>query len=823
MEVTKQPSKISSNDLDGIKAAIENGIRTLSQVETPLITNMKMYLFGLCSHNPSKRTGYAIVLSSLIRTFKDRLNEDETMNFLMSFNFLNKQKKKASIRTCLIGKSLALVAFIKEGIIKKDEYVLSLFQTIMEIGNSHPFLLPFVCAELAELQVVTGHKYLAEVREMIPPKLDSFIFWFMVSKTCPKELRENVPPAFREKPYNETTAENLQKTAVSTKQPWNSMVWKHIITDASADDLLVFWPQVFQKQIRSGDHTIKMSIVHIVKSLLTTLKPEIFSIVVSPSFIKMINSLLANPMIEVSINDFFRYVISICTPERREIIINHFFYADYRLGEGFQFHTGLFDKCETIELRKYYDMIKNFSEHNLIDFKLRVSSSKNNDKSISNFKLDVLRALFVSSRLHNDKKLTIELFDYITTNWENLYNFGKDLIIYDEQRISEAATFQDLLKNPELSHFDCCFKLCSICCKVSSSPSLDRLIPPDLDNSKPSTDFILITAQKVNESPLIKYAYQVNLKRIIPLIPINDLEKFFSEYEPLPETFSQSTIEIFELIFNSCNFTYDFFSSLFSLFCKTLNVSIPLSQSLAKLIKKLLNKEHNEFSFSDIIKSLFSSLFSISNKTLNQNERLIFKTFVKLLTSIIKASLPLSVKDSKLLQTHLDTAVADFAFKSSPHFGEEIFQSYIKLPQEASFLLFPILLKYIPNVKRVQRRIMLFNIITALLSLPKGLNVLNTKSEDLNKCILCLLNEDYIQSKDNEKRFLKSIVSINKWLQIIQKKRSVCSLINIGDMKRKLTSIQKLSKEPILTQTRQILQTIQKIEGKVHPKQRIYT
>jgi hypothetical protein len=107
--------------------------------------------------------------------------------------------------------------------------------------------------------------------------------------------------------------------------------------------------------------------------------------------------------------------------------------------------------------------------------------------------------------------------------------------------------------------------------------------------------------------------------------------------------------------------------------------------------------------------------------------------------------------------------------------------------------------------------------------MPRGTEILHSRGGDFNRAVVALLAEDFVQSKDNEKRFSKSLVALNRWLTAIEKRRNVCGCINVGDFKRRLQTIAGQAKQSVVGQVRQVLTLLQKIEVQVHPKHRIFT
>lgn len=826
-----QKQKVTCEDLQGLLAIIDQYVADLQSEDVVILDHLKHIMRGLACHEPKMRTGYVIILNSILNAYNERIEEQKALDYIRSFPFAKKNaQKKSKLRTAIIARILAYTAFIKSGVIHNDEIILQIIEEIFGIGKERPQLQESINIGIAQLHQDTEYKYLEATAGLIPSKIDGFIFWFHVSQHCPADKRHLLPEAFRPSAFNENTAEKLSKTLLnpSTKQPWTSQVWRLILNDASDEELITYWPLVFSGLWRLNQETARYSNLSIVRSVLDKMRPTCMHIVVSSVFIKMVNGLLTQTKFDPVVADFLQYVSDLGSNKKiLPYLLNSFAYIDPHLPNGFNFFQNLFDKCSVKLIREQFQKLTDFGENDRKEYKNRMPSDRNNDRSIQVYRLDKLRALFISSALHPDSKTSIDIFDYIFANFKDqISSFITDLVAFDTRKVEGAATFQQFLQMPELSHFDSCYKLYSMCANVSSSPSLDTLVPPPVTNTAPSADFILTAAQNSNEPPLIRHAYQTHLRIISPQIPPRQLEQFFNDYVPAADTFSQSTIDMFKVVSMNCQFTYNLLAPLFNLFIKTITNcgQKNLASSITDLINELTHKESQNFAFPFIVRTIFTGLSSVSNRVLTQNERLIYKTFEMILNIVIKKSLPLSPKNNKSLEPQLEMALTDFAFKTNPHFGEEIFSNFIQLPEDVPHILFPLLCKHLPNVKRVHRRVMLLNMMTTILATPRGLDVLQKRGNDFNKCILSLLSEDYSHQRDDERKFLKTVFAINKWLQFIEKRRSVCGTVNVGDIRRKVNSILPQSKEgTIQTQLNQILTNLQKVEGHVHVKQRVFT
>ncbi|OHT05791.1 hypothetical protein TRFO_26389 [Tritrichomonas foetus] len=828
MEEQSEPKTlISANDLVSLMSSIKHYSEIIDASDGEVLKHLKHLFQGLTSHDVNKRKGYVIAVNYLLNQYRDRIDEDEALNFIDSIKY-GKDKQKTAIRTGVIAKILALTALIQSKIVHSGDKILYVINEIHSVSISRPLMAPFVHTVLAEIQKETNYQYLAETMELMKPNLDSFIFILKVANSCPPEFRQALPPSFHHSTYNEATAKNISGCAQATKQPWNSNVWKLIANETPEDQLLTFWPQLIGKQIRSTDPTGKtnISVIYIIKSILPTLKPSCYNIIISSTFIRMINSLIVKPVLQPQINDFLTFVVDLAKnkPENLPFILESFAHIDFRQPGGFEFHLKLYGLCNAKQLEESFEKVKNFGDLDLMNFKQRHASQKFSETAVSKFKLDTLRAVFISSAKFANPAFTLSVFNYISETWkDHLTILVSDIVQFDTNRVEGAATLPMLANEPEITSFEACYKLYSLCAGVSSSPSLNTLIAPEINNAAPSTDLILMAIQRVSDSVLIVHAFKTYLKGIIPHIPTQQLEQFFADYVPLSNTFSQATLDIFEVVIQNSNLNYNAIGPLFSLFCKTVtNIGGSIVQSVSKLIKIVLDKPPTNFQFPNVMNSIFGSFGGLSQKVLNQNQRIINKTFNRTMSSVIKAAMPLSANWHKVLVKHLDNALIDFAFKTNQHFDEDFFNAFLQLPDDIPHALFPILMKQLPNVKRIHRRILLLNMITTIFSTPKGVDVLLKYDKEFNNCVLSLLNEPF-QSKEDEKKLTKFIISFTRWLQFMEKKRQSSSHVNIGDIRRKLTTIQNMAHDQLLTAIKQCLLALQRVEGQVHPKQRIYT
>jgi hypothetical protein len=815
-------SNISSQDLQNLQHTIS---RFVSEIETSpddMLPRLAPVLHGLGSDDPHKRCGYAIVLSAILDRFCGVLSESGALGFLSGFHFVQANSlKKSRLQTGVIAKAVALLAFARAGVISSDEALLWIVQFYADISASHRMLSAFLFLAMAEIVMLSDFRLLPDCASRITSNLDGFIFWLRVSQTAPASVRPMFPPQFQKPtPYNSMTAQSLQKTYVATKQPWNSQVWKLILDSASDHDLFIFWPQIFEQQMQIADAPGGMAIVYIVRGCLPVLRPSQFHVVICPAFVKMLNSFLQQLMLQEPVLDFLTHILSLAS-HRVLLFAQSFKYIDY--GVAFEFHRSLFEQCTTAELLMLFLDMTAFGDNDEIELKNRFQSKRTTKEFVASFRLAALRAMLIASAHHPSPPLSAEIFDYILKNCpDSMSALVRDLVQFDLNRVDEAATLGVLLGDDSVSHFESCFRLYSMCTGVSSSPSLDTVVPPEI-SGVPSPSFITLAIQKADKPGLIAHAFRVHLRTVMSMIPTESLGQFLVDFVPTPEAFSVGTVEMFRVAVENCVFSLNLLVPLFQVFCRTItNIGLSMARAVQGLINDAITLDPGNFALPTIVKGLFVAMSELSNSVMTAHERIIVQTFNQCLSTVITKSLPLPAVFIKCIKRELEMAMADFAFKKSPHFTEDIFTEFLALPEGIPQILFPIVLRNIPNVKRVHRRMMLFSIVTKLLGLPKGLEVLQSKGNEFNKAVLALLNEDYQQNKDNEGRFMKSLVTIKRWLEMIEKKRRICVHVNVGDMKKRLITISSQSKDPIQAYTRQILVNLQKIEGQVHPKDRVF-
>jgi hypothetical protein len=468
---------ISSVDLQNLQLTISRFCSEIEASPDDILPRLRPILHGLAAHDASKRCGYAIVLSAILDRFRAHVGESAALGFLSAFHFTRaNSSKKSSVKTGLIAKALALLAFARAGILSSNESLLHILQFCAETATARVPLSAFLFLVMAEVVTLGDFRLLSDAAACIPSTLDGFIFWLRVSQVAPANVKPTLPPQFQKPtPYNSTTAENLQKTYTQTKQAWNSRVWKLILNWASDDELFTFWPQIFERQMRIADSPGKIAIVHIVRGCLSSLRPSQFRVVICSSFVKMLNCLMQQPLLTGTILDFLGHVVSVASPQVL-LFAQSFKYIDYSV--AFDFHRELFESCTTDELRQLFLEMVTFGNNDAIELKIRFQSNQTTDSFISSFRLASLRAMLIASSRHACPSLSAEIFRHISEDFaDSMSILVGDLVQFDVNRIDEAATLGTFLGDDSLSHFESCFRLYSFCAGVSSSPSLDTLVP----------------------------------------------------------------------------------------------------------------------------------------------------------------------------------------------------------------------------------------------------------------------------------------------------------------------------------------------------------
>ena len=182
---------ISSGDLKNRELVVA---RFAGEMEGDVVGKLKPIMRGLASHDPGKRSGYAIVLSSLLDKFGQKIEEGAAMEYLMGFKFGKSGKnKKSSQRTGAIAKVLAIVAFVRAKVIASDEMIVKCAEVLAEVRANRPLLQPFVMLCTATLVECSEYRVLSQVAEMVPSNLDGFMFWFRICEHCPDAIRGTFP------------------------------------------------------------------------------------------------------------------------------------------------------------------------------------------------------------------------------------------------------------------------------------------------------------------------------------------------------------------------------------------------------------------------------------------------------------------------------------------------------------------------------------------------------------------------------------------------------------------------------------------------------
>ncbi|EAX97441.1 hypothetical protein TVAG_226850 [Trichomonas vaginalis G3] len=818
-------ANISSTDLQNLNMCITVKCAELADPNAKVLEVMSPIFRGLASHKPTKRSGYAIILTVVLRKFHDRINEEEALKFIQNLNF-NKKSKKSAARTSSLAKVTALLALVRAKIFVSETAASYALVECCKIAQERPMLQAFIYSALATMTIETEFRFFEETISSIAKNLDSFIFWFKIMPHIPEDKMSLVPEELRKGLYTDECAEAITKQLRLTKQPWNSQIWKVICIEGSDEQLLTFWQGIVMKEIRGAPDAVRISTILIVKSVLPILRPSLYPIVICASFIRLINSFLGSPLCAHAV-EFLDHVIK-DHHLKLEDIMKHFFFIQAHLPDGFNFHRQVYDMCTIEELKTRFELLKEENENHKIEFKQRIPADKksHDDSGYKMFRFDKLRALFIATAHHKDIKFTTTVFDYLFQNWENQrQHLASDLVIYDEHRVEGSATLPDILKQPKMPHFDSCYKLYSICTGASSSPSLDTVIPPALNDSAPSSALIQVALQHSKEPSLIQHAYKCHLKSVAGKIPTDDLEKFLKDYVPAADTFTIDSVSILQVAVDSCEISFNIAGPLFDLFCNTLkNCEATVAMPLGNLIIETLKRESKDFSLQTVLSAIFKSMDNLPNSIVSRHEKLIQPVFSQILAGVIKAKLPLSPKCVRALEKQLNEAVLDYAVKSTPHFCITIFQEYTKLPGTVPYSLFGPICCNLPTAKRLQRRVDLMNLVTAILATPKGPDVLITYEKDFTNCVNALLeevkrgstDENGKHKKEAEKRHEKVLLGIKKWFELIKNRRKACEHVAIGDFRRKCQAIMQIGENS----TKSLLTLLQNIEQQVHVKHR---
>lgn len=820
-------SKISTEDHANLDLVLADTDKKLEKLDVNVLEVLKPLVRGLSSHKPSKRAGYAALLSVLLKKYRDRIPEADAVNYISNFDFSKKTKKSAK-RTVTLAKVTALTIFIRSEILTSDKAVEDALAECSTIAFQKPQLQAYICACLASMTIDTKFRFFEETAGSIQKSLDALIFYYKLRPYIPEDKLEVIPEEFRKSMWSIEAADYILKTMHTSKQPWTSMLWKLLITEGKDDDLLSFWQSIVMKDIRGAeDKKKKITALLIVKSVFPILRESLYSVVICSSFIRLINNLLVIPMDCSVAVEFLDFIINETTPEKLKDVLKAFSYVHAHLPSGFDFHRRLFDKCSIEQLKEEFKNLTAEDPNQLIEFRQRISSEKGDYQTrFNNFKFDKLRALFISTALHNDQAFTIQVFDTLFEKWDKQRSkLVADLVAYDDLRVEGAATLPQILKKPDLPHFDSCYLLYSLCTGSSSSPSLDTIIPPAISESEPSSDLIMLAMQHANEPLLIQHAYKMYLKAAASKITTDQLGEFIKNYVPAEDTFTENSVEIIKVAIDSVELSFNIIGPLFQLFCKTLtNCNDNVAKPLSNLIISTLKRESKDFSLQTVLESVFTSMNELPNRIVTQHEKRIQPVFSEVLEAIIKSKLPLTQKCMNIISKQLEEAVSDFAFKSTPHFCLTIFTEFVKLPSTVPHCLFVPIIKTLPKAKKLRSRVELMNLITAITANPKELDtLLRSHHKEFATCVNALLDEvkNGGSSKEDEKRQEKVMRGIKSWLANIEKKRGAVAELEIGDIRRRLNAIS--SRNSVIGGIADgLLKQLQKLELQVHTKHRQY-
>lgn len=818
-------ANISSEDLQNLNLCITVKCAEIANNDTKIFEILTPIFRGLASHKPTKRSGYAIILSIILKKYHDKISEEEALKFMQNLNFTKKNKRSAA-RTSSLAKVMAILALIRAKIFVSDTAVSYALIECCKMAQERPNLQAFIYASIATMLRETGFRFFEETLSSISKNLDSFVFWFKVLPFIPEEHQHFIPDELRKGLFTDESAEAITRQLRITNKPGNCIIWKVICMEGSDDQLLTFWQGIVMKEIRGATDDVKKETLQIVKSVLPIIRPSLYPIVICASFVRLLNSMLGSPLCSDAV-EFLDYVLK--EPKLKlEDILKYFFFIQAHLPDGFNFNTQLYDKCSIEQLKAQFAILQEESENQKIDFKQRIPADKksHDDSGFKLFRFDKLRALFIATAKHNDIKFTTTVFDYLFNTWENQRpQLAADLVTYDEHRVEGSASLPDIIKQPKLPHFDACYKLYSICTGASSSPSLDTVIPPSLNDDAPSSALIQVALQQSKEPTLIQHAYKCHLKTVANKLPVEELDSFLKNYVPAADTFTADTVSILSVAVESCDISFNIAGPLFDLFCNTLkNCGPTVAMPLRTLIIATLKRESKDFSLQTVLSAIFKSMDNLPNSIVVKHEKLIQPVFSAILAGVIKAKLPLSPKCVRALEKQLNEAVSDYAVKSTPHFSITIFQEYTKLPGTVPHSLFGPICRNLPSATRLQRRVDLMNLVTSILAQPKGPDALISYEKDFTFCVGSLLDEVKKGSqdetgkhkKDIEKKHEKVLVGIKKWLELIKTRRKACEHVAVGEFRRKCQAIMNQGEN----NTRNLLTLLQNIEQQVHVKHR---
>lgn len=819
--------KIESSDVNHLSIILNNIQKNIDGSGQNPFEHIKFCFRGLGSHNPEKRSGYSILLTTILEKNKQKINEDEVYNFVSSLDFTQK-KNKSSKRTSHIARILSVVILIKTKVFRNENYVRwCLFEVIIPIIQSNPRLQAFANVCLSNILREIDFLFFNEVRDSIPNNLESYVFWINIVPYIPEDKKDLIQEDFRSGVFSVVVGESIRKH-LKESRPWDSLIWKVIVQKATDDELMTLWPSILYQETRSTDDKSRFKVIQITYSVISALRPSSIPIVCNSTFIKMLNNLINKPQISEIVLRFLEGIKNI-NDNLFEHIIDAFSYIS-AVENGLAFHRSMFEKSNVKILKYVFDRIKNVNKDDEDKFNQCTSSKKHSLDTFQIFNFNKIRALFISTGKFSVPELTVEIFNYILEKWDRLKDqLVQDLITYDESKIEGAATFQDIINDKNSSHFEACFRLYSHLTGATSSPSSNTLIIPNIVQPVTIDTIHYILAQKSNESPLLNYAYKCFLKNSDTFPPRDDIIQFIDNYSPADDTFTSNTISIIQTIIEKCNLTLNAAPSLFSLYCRTLAncTNALLAESISSITFKMIqNKNPTEseteynFSLTTLLKSMFNSMKSISNSTFKKNRKDLVNTFNKIIKVAVRAKVPFTSKISKEFVKILDEAIEMYVMKSSPHFDEDIFSNIIEFPSNASHPLFVSILKILPKVQKLNKRQDLFKLLRIFFNNNHWVQGIVDNKDVFNSTLILLVGEKHIKDKMTEKLQQRTFEEIKFILDKLLENRHACESLNHFDIRKKIDEIISKENNTVAEIAKTIRTTLQKIEQKTPFKKR---
>lgn len=794
--------EISIKDLNTIREGYERAMAKYNnEHETPLRV-LFPFVRGLSSHKPEMREGYAILVRSLLSVFKDKIKDSEVIEFLQNFKFTHRNNK-SSQRTAQIAEILSNMLFYTSGIMTEQESKDALLIEIFNLVAKKPSQQPFAYACAVECVLYDGLECLDLVREHLDDNFNGLFFWFKLSMCCPKELREKLPKQFQKSTFNEDTADLIFKGLEKSSQPWTYPIFEFIVQNAHDEELRVFWPMTVGKAIRSID---KGAIVKIVNNVLPKMKPSQYPLVIQPTFIRLVN--------ELPDDEALAFLDSLLAYDNR-LIRDNFRYIDARHSVAYQFHKNLYKKTPFADFEREITILiegKDFQSFCAsIDHKVR------NEEKFKQFRMKKAQALFVATALHGSIQTTKRLFDFLLENTADKTALEEVLIDYDKTRNTANSPSLPQLVGANVSHFDACVKLQEL---LSGTLQVAYEEPPH-ETEEQLFEILLTSVKHAQDPSLIRHAYRYILSESGKNIPVAKISQFISELQPIPEEFTNETIEMLAAALTNVDPTMELVISMFELFCKVINNCGPIiAKNISKQFRPLLKERKKDFSFHILMKRLYNAMFSISNNTMNQHEKLIEEEFLRVFLILVKSLGAMNDRQQKTFQKYIKEILTDFSFKTTQRFTESIITQLTHIGDNALGLMLPPFFDLIPEVKRLARRVVLMSVVTALLTRPKGMESLPENGAKFNGCIIALLNEG-TKTKDDERKMIKMLKTTTKWFQLIEKRREACRIVNtVGIRKACQNMLNNTKNEKIYTSTKSFLAFLTKIESHVHQKER---